>query len=141
MSVRVPVAALIGLVVVLGLVTGIESVGDVMYPTPADLDLTDSEQLRRYVETLPLGAFLVILTAWVTSTFAGGLVAALVARTYPYVVAGFIGLVVFVASASHLSSIPHPIWFARAALIAVPLAAWAAGAVAARIARGRVPQG
>src|SRR5690554_5497092 len=98
MSVRVVVAALVGVMTALVLVGVIESIGHRVYPTPEGIDLADPEQLRRYVDGLPVGAFLIVLASWVVATFVGGLVAASVAGTRPHVLAGGIGVVILLAA-------------------------------------------
>lgn len=140
MSVRTVVAWLVGVVVALVLVTGIEAIADLVYPSPEGLDLSDASVVADYVRTLPAGAFLFVLAAWTVATFGGGLVAALVARDSPHVAASGVGVVVWLASAANLMTIPHPTWFVIAAMAGVPLAAWMAGIVASRIVASRGPR-
>jgi hypothetical protein len=132
MSVRVVVAALVGVITALVLVVGIEAVGHRLYPTPAGIDLSDPDQLRRYVDGLPVGAFLIVLASWVVATFVGGLVAAMVATSHPHLLAGSIGVVILLATFANLVVVPHPTWFSVLAMVTVPVAAWASGVLAAR---------
>lgn len=125
------------LAVVLGLVMGgmvvfaIEVVGHLIHPPPADLDTGDREAMKRYVEQLPPAAFLFVLLAYAAGSFAGGWVAARVARRAPLVHAVIVGALLLAAGIMNVVMIPHPLWFTFASL-AVFLPAALAGAWLAR---------
>jgi len=133
------------LAVVAGLVTGfvlvacIEAIGYIFYPPPAGLDMTSTEQMGAYIQTLPTGAFLFVLAAWTIATFGGGLVACLVAKTKPMMFASIIGFCLLAASVFNLVMHPHPTWFSISAVIAIVVATHLAGKIGkARL--GSVPR-
>jgi len=62
------------------------------------------------IQTLPLGAFLMVLLAWALGTFAGSFVAARVACCAPIVHGMIISLLFLVAGIVNMLMIPHPVW-------------------------------
>lgn len=132
MKLRFIVAGLIGVVVAFASVAGIEALGHAVYPPPADLDFSNANQVRAFMDALPLGALLLVLGSWISGTFLGGLVAALIARSRPYLFAGIVGAFVLAATIANLLLIPHPLWLTLLALAAIPLAAFLAGALGSK---------
>jgi hypothetical protein len=110
-------ALLIGAAAAFGLVTVVERLGQGVYPPPPHLDLTSSEQVAKYIEHAPLGAFAFILGAWVVAVVIGGMIAAFIARKVIFAV--IIGLLVLAGSAVNLFMIPHPTWFSVTGIIVV----------------------
>lgn len=97
----------------------VEWAGHQVYPPPPNLDYTDAAQMKSYVSTLPLGAFLFVLLAWFSGTVAGGLVACRVALDKPIVFASIIGTLMLVATIANLVTIPHPTWFSITAIVLI----------------------
>ncbi|HET6565021.1 MAG TPA: hypothetical protein VFG52_06365 [Xanthomonadales bacterium] len=112
-------AVLLGLVVAFVTVMVVEWVSHQVYPPPPGLDFKDPEQVRLFVASLPLGAFLAILLGWLLGTITGGLTACYVAREKPVVFASIIGTVMLAATVTNLALIPHPTWFSIAGIIAI----------------------
>ena len=137
-ALRNTLALLVGMAAGFTVVFVIESIGHQVYPPPADLDFSDPAAIREFVRTLPLGAFLFVLAAWVAGAFGGAWVAAAMANTRRMTFAGIVGALVLAASVANLLMIPHPLWFSVAALIAVPAAAVAGGRLATSAAARRV---
>jgi hypothetical protein len=69
-------AVVLGVVVAVILITAIESLGHMVYPPPNDLDPADTEALQAYVMNAPIAALLLVMSAWIIATLAGGLLAA-----------------------------------------------------------------
>lgn len=130
---RKMVAVVAGTVVAFGLVALLEAIGHALYPPPAGLDFHNPEHLKVYAATVPLGALWWVLGAWVIATSAGGWLAAFIAREKPMVFGAIVGTLVLAATTANLIMIPHPAWFSITAIVAIPIAAAAAGAVARRL--------
>lgn len=96
----------------------IEAVSSWAYPPPAGVNLADPVQLRAFVATLPMGAFLFVLAAWASGTLLGSGLAARLAPVAPAGHGAAVGAVFLLASLANLLAIPHPLWFA---LVALPL--------------------
>ena len=91
------------------IIFAIERASSMVYPPPADLDMTSREAMSAYVQTLPVGAFLFVLTAWFTATLVGAWLATRLARTP---IGGFVvGALLLASGIANMLLIPHPIWF------------------------------
>lgn len=109
-------AAIAGLVIAFALVLLVESLGHAIYPPPAD-----TEQIRTFVLTLPVGGVLFIGAAWATGAFFGTLAGALIAKAdvRAIVYAVVVGCCVLAGAIAMLIMIPHPWWFTISAPLAI----------------------
>jgi hypothetical protein len=72
--------------------------------------------MKIFVDSLPTGAFLIVLAAWTIGTFVGALVASVIARDKPLLHSGIVGAVMLLATIMNLMTIPHPTWMAASGL-------------------------
>jgi hypothetical protein len=116
-----------GLVASMAVIVIFQKVGQLIYPMPAGLDMQDKEAMGAWIQSLPIGAFLMLLAGYAAGSFAGGAVAVLITgKLRPALVVG--GLLTL-SGLANLVMIPHPLWVAVASLaIYVPLA-WLGGRV------------
>ena len=112
-------AAVAGVILAVILVAVVERIGHLVYPLPADIDVTNTEELRAYVKTLPVGALLFVLLAWLAGTFGGGLLASFIARDNFRLYTGIVGGLVLLGTAINLVVIPHPLWFSMLSVLAI----------------------
>ncbi len=129
-TLRSIVGVVVGAVVAFLLVAGIETIGHLVYPPPAGLDYNDVEELRQYVASMPSGAFLFVLVAWLIATLVGALVACFIARKRPLLITGIVAALMLVATAINLVTVPHPLWFSLTALIGILIMAFLASRLA-----------
>lgn len=122
-ALRLVLALVAGIAAALFTIMLIETVGHRLYPPPA-LDYSDTGALRAYVDALPLGAKLMVLSAWLAGTIDGVFVAGLVNRARYGLCAAVIGALVLAATLANLAMIPHPLWMAAAGVLGIPLCAW-----------------
>ena len=122
-TLRLALALIAGIASALITIMLIETLGHSLYPPPA-LDYSNTEELRAYVDALPLGAKLMVLAAWLAGTIDGVFVAGLVNRTRFGLCAAVIGALVLAATLANLTMIPHPLWMAAAGVLGIPLCAW-----------------
>lgn len=121
---RSALAVVAGAVLSIALIAAIEATSNWLYPLPAGLDVNNREAMSSYVATLPVGAFLLVLTAYAVGGFGGGYLAARLAPAAPVKHAAVIAVLLLAASVMNLMAIPHPGWFWAANLIvalALPL--------------------
>ena len=64
-------AGVAGVIIAFALVWIVEAIGHMIYPPPADLDFGNTDVMRAYVDTLPLGALLSVAIAWFVGAFGG----------------------------------------------------------------------
>lgn len=131
---RTFLAIVVGSLSAFALVVLIEVVGHMLFPTTGKVSPTMPVEM-------PLAALLSVLVAWTAGTFAGGVIAALIARTRPRVYAGLVGAIILVLTIANLTLIPHPTWFAIAGVALIVVAAGLAGDAAARRLARRTARG
>ncbi len=118
------IAGVVGIIVAVGIIWAIESLGHRFYPPPAGLDFADAEAMRVYVNTLPLGALLFVPAAWFIGTLGGTFVACRIGTASRQVFALAVGGLVLAATVVNLVMIPHPMWFSVLGVAAVLVGAW-----------------
>lgn len=106
---------------ILGLLAGIisaviaismlESFSSLVFPAPPEIDLTDEEVLKSFLERLPTSALYIVLFAHITCSFIGGAVVAAVTKGKALGAAILIGVLLTAAALLNLTQFSHPIWF------------------------------
>ena len=77
---RTILGAVAGLLVAFFTIMVVEFAGHQVYPPPPGLDPMVPADMAMIMQSMPLGAMLLVVVAWLTGAFDGGFVAALVAR-------------------------------------------------------------
>jgi hypothetical protein len=127
--VRMVAGIVAGALVAMAVIVGFESLNLLLHPLPPGIDLSDPAAMKAFAAAAPAGALLVVLAGYVAGTFAGVFVAAKVSRS---AIAGAVVALLLVAGGIvNMLTIPHPVWFWAASLVAYVVMAWAA-IVAAR---------
>lgn len=135
---RTLLAALAGLATAFITIWLVEFAGHALYPPPPGIDPANTADMARVIGTLPMGALLMIVMAWVVGAFDGGFVAALLAGSArPRLAALAPGVMVTAGVIGMSVAMPaHPAWMAVAGLLLPVPAALAGGALASAL-RGR----
>jgi hypothetical protein len=116
-------AVLGGLVIAAAVIFGLELLGHILFPHTLDVHGKDPEEVKKAIASLPVAVFLSVLVAWAGGNFAGGFVAAWVARRLQVVHGLLIGLALQGTAVFMMLTVPHPVWFWVASFLAcVPLA-------------------
>ena len=105
----------------------IELVAHAAYAPSVMPDVSTPALMAAYVDSMPLGAFLLVLAAYVAGTVVGGLVGIAIARRHAMRFACLAGGVILLAAIANVVLVPHPVWFVIATLIDIPLVAWLTG--------------
>jgi hypothetical protein len=124
---RMALAAVAGVGSAFLVVAAIELVAHAVYAPSVMPDISTPEAMAAYVGSMPLGAFLLVLSAYVAGTVVGGFVGIAIARRHAMRFAGLVGGLILLASIVNVVGVPHPTWFVVATLVDVPLAAWLTG--------------
>lgn len=117
---------------ILGIIAGVITAGVVimimemishsMYPMPEGLELTDTEALRAHIESLPMGAYLMLILGYVLGAFSGGLVSTLVSKV-KYMPAIIIGVLLSLGALANGMMMPQPVWISVVSvLVMIPFA-------------------
>ncbi|PZO54822.1 MAG: hypothetical protein DCF16_04395 [Alphaproteobacteria bacterium] len=115
-----------GIVIGVAVGIGVVMVGDALnhrfFPPPPDVQVTNPEAIRDYMQTAPVLSLLGLPVTWTLAALAASFAAAkIAARTWAGWVAGG---VLFAATGLNLVMIPHPLWMLIAAIMGVPAVAW-----------------
>jgi len=129
---RTILGAVVGLVVAVATIMLVELAGHAVYPPPAGLDPRVTEDMVRIMATLPFGAKLFVVAAWLIGAFDGGFVAALIARKGHSRAAAVVpALMVMAGVVAMMVEMPaHPTWMAAVGLL-LPIPVALAGAALA----------
>ena len=113
-------AILLGLVVAIIIVLITVSIGHMIFPPPAGLDMSNPEHQTRLMEQIPTGAKVAVVLAWFLGSLAGAATAIAIGRK---VLAGWIvALLIGAMGVWTTQMFPHPLWMVVGALF-VPLIA------------------
>jgi hypothetical protein len=120
-----------GLVAGFAVVFAVELIGARLYPPPPGFDPKNPEAVKHLMAMLPMGAFVLVMFAYLAASLVGALVATRVSHTP---VSGWVvGAVMLAATIANLVAMPHPTWFAAACVGAVILGTWMGGRMGRRI--------
>ncbi len=130
---RTAIGLIVGIVAGFVTVYLLEMLGHSIYPPPRGIDMTDMDALRDVMATMPAGALVIVLLAWILATLIGGTLAGWIARTRQKLLAGVVGGLILAGAVANMVLLPHPVWFVVAAIVLVPLATWIAGLLGTRL--------
>ncbi len=117
---------ILGIVIGIALGIGVVMAGDALnhrfFPPPPEVQITNPEAIRDYMQTAPVLSLLGLPVTWTIAALAAAFAAAKIgARRWTGWLAGCI---LFAATGLNLVMIPHPLWMLIAAIVFVPAAAW-----------------
>jgi len=118
------VAGFAGIIVAGLLVWLVEMLGHAVYPPPTDLNFADADEMRAYIDTMPVAALLFVAAAWFIGTLGGTLLACKLGDAKPMIYAIVVGGLMLIATVMNLFMIPHPAWFSVLGIIGILVAAW-----------------
>jgi hypothetical protein len=122
---RAILAIVAGCVLSVLVVVGVEALGHAIYPPPPGVDPSDPAAMRTLIAEMPFGAFVIVVFGWILAAGLGAWLATRLSRTGKAWPGGFVGGWTLAATGVNLFTIMHPTWVVIAALIGIPLAAWA----------------
>jgi hypothetical protein len=94
-----------------------EFTSSAVYPTPPGFDYNDAEAMQKYVETLPIGALMLVLAGYISGSFVCGIVLAKLARNEKKVLPLIAGAILTLAGFSNVMNIKHSLWFSVLVLV------------------------
>jgi hypothetical protein len=121
---RSVLAVLAGLVVCVVLIMCVQMAGMLLYPPPADVDLSDREVLKELIAKAPVPALLLVLASYFVGVLAGSWVAGRLAGRAALIHGLIVGMFFFGLAVMNLSMYPHPLWFTVVCLGLFLPAAW-----------------
>jgi len=117
-----------GLATMFVVIMAIEAIGHTLFPPPAGLNPMLADDMAKIMTAMPAAAKAIVLVAWVGGAFAGGWVAARIARQHPRIAAAIVATMVVAGVIGMILQMPgHPLWMSGLGLLLpVPVALFAA---------------
>ena len=114
--VRNILSVIIGLVASFFVIAIVESIGHVMYPPPAEVNINNPDAMKAYISTAPPMVFIILITAYASGSFIGALVTSMVAINNKTRKAMTVGGILMGFGIYNIITIPHPLWVAVCAI-------------------------
>ncbi len=114
-------AVLVGLVVAMVLIVGLEALSSIVHPFPPDVDPTDIEVCKAHVVRYPAWFLVVAIFAWGLTTFLCAWLATRLGLRRHRAHGLVVGTILFALAVMNMSMLPYPIWFWAGNLIVFPL--------------------
>ncbi len=89
----------------------VESLGHQLFPFPADLELTNKEAMKAYMDSQPIAAYLLVWGGWLLGSLEAGAIAQFIAKARTNTVPAIIGGLLTAAAIVNFVMLPHAIWF------------------------------
>ena len=112
---RAVLGVIAGFVAAVACVQAAEMITHHFYPFPPGADMHDMATIKRFVATLPLPAFLLVLGGWLIGTLLGTFLAAKIGRSR--VPAYVVGALLLCGGIFNSIVIPQPLWFTAASIV------------------------
>lgn len=93
------------------IISGFEYISEYIYPHPKGFNFKDRELLASFIRSMPLAASLVIISGYAVSSFVGGIVATVIAKTGKPNSPLLVGTLFTATNIINTSIVPHPMWF------------------------------
>ncbi|MEM8935420.1 MAG: hypothetical protein AAGC77_03340 [Pseudomonadota bacterium] len=128
---RTVIGVVVGMIVGVIVVAVVESLGHMIFPPPAAVDLNDPEALQTIMDEISVAAKAAVLVAWGLGVLIGGIVARRISRGAP-LAAWSIAAFFLAFAAMTMTQIPHPLWMVVGAVVVTILGAIVANRVTSR---------
>ena len=129
--IRTIFSVMLGMLVAMMVMLGLEFVGTWMFPMPAG-QLASEADLAEIVANAPIGKLVWVLAGWLLAAFCGGWLAARVARVRRMGAAISVGVLIVLGVLLNAWMLPHPLWMTLLGVIGpIPLA-WCGGRLVLR---------
>ena len=112
-----------GIVTAFATVMLIDKVGNMVYPLPPGLDLSDPGSARDYFATMDVGQLLLLVAAWMVGSFVGILLACYIGTAGAPLLGAVVGGVVLARSIATLIADSYPLWLSLAMLAGIAASA------------------
>ncbi|NNK40364.1 MAG: hypothetical protein HKP45_06905 [Winogradskyella sp.] len=113
-------ATVVGLVAAAAVILVFEFLGEMFFPLPEQIDITDVDSIKANMDKIPTGSLVFVIMAHFLGILAGMVVTTYVSKEtlVPVLV---VGGILLLATLINLFVLPHPIWFIIADILAVVL--------------------
>lgn len=130
----------LGVVVASTVVYGVDFLGHVVYPLPADLNYDDMDAVRRFVNSQSMGARAFVLAAFLAGGFAGSFAAGWVTGPGHPVATMLPAVLVAVGVLAMHRMAPHPLWMVAIGVGGALVLGWAGAGLGGRLRQPFLPK-
>lgn len=111
-----------GLIVAVASVFVMETIAQMVHPQPPGFDPRDTDAVREMFRRLPTSAFLLVGAGWTLGAGLGAFIAVRVARREARWPGYLVGGLILAATLFNVYTLPHPLWFILASVLAIVIA-------------------
>ena len=112
---RAVLGVIAGFIVAFVCVQAAEMITHQLYPFPPGADMRDMATIKRFVATLPLQAFVIVLAGWLVGALLGTFIAAKIGQSR--VPAYVLGALLLCLGIVNSIIIPQPAWFTAVSIV------------------------
>ena len=136
--IRTMFSVMLGMLVAMMCIYGIELIGHWAFPMPSGQLAIDGDPADAFASA-PVGMLACVLAGWLIAAFCGGWVAARLAHVHRMGAAITVGVLIVLGVLLNAWMLPHPLWMTLLGVIVpIPLA-WCGGRLASRRTRADAP--
>lgn len=118
------VSIILGLAAAVVVIMIVEAISHILFPV-APIDMNNKEAIKQFMADLPVGAMVMVLTAWIMGSFFGAITSTLINKENGLRNSITVGIIILVLSVLNLIMLPSPVWMWVGALTLIVPAAWA----------------
>lgn len=118
------VSIILGLAAAVVVIMIVEAISHILFPV-APIDMNNKEAIKQFMADLPVGAMVIVLTAWIMGSFFGAITSTLINKENGLRNSITVGIIILVLSVLNLIMLPSPVWMWVGALTLIVPAAWA----------------
>lgn len=118
------VSIILGLAAAVVVIMIVEAISHILFPV-APIDMNNKEAIKQFMADLPVGAMVMVLTAWIMGSFFGAITSTLINKENGLRNSITVGIIILMLSVLNLIMLPSPVWMWVGALTLIVPAAWA----------------
>ena len=108
-----------GLLTAMVVVSVVEAFGHMFYPVADNIDYNNKELMKAFISSMPFGALVFVVNAWILGAFAGAIVATRMFAEKALMNSIIVGILVLAFTILNMSMIPHPMWMWLSAFLGI----------------------
>ena len=108
-----------GLLTAIVVISVVEAFGHMVYPVADNVDFNNKELMKTYISTMPFGALVFVVNAWILGAFVGAIVATRMFAEKAQLNSIIVGILVLAFTLLNMSMIPHPMWMWVSAFLGI----------------------
>ncbi len=89
----------------------VEQIGSVVYPPPAGLNFEDKAAMKLFMESRPLGAYIIVIAGWLLGSLEAGFICHRISKHEGTILPAILGGLLTVSAVVNFYLLPHPAWF------------------------------